>query len=210
MATPERPASIWSHRNPSMRTEDNAEPSDEEAMVRLQSGDDTALGMLMRRWELPVKRFVFRLIGNTAETEDLAQEVFVRVYTKRGTYRPGARFSSWVFAIAANQAKNRLRWWKRRPTLSLDGWVETGGDAEDETVSPTAAARAREDAERREAVQRAVAALPLDQRTAIVLFAYEGKSMAEIAEIVGCSTKAVENRLYRARLELRRQLITMD
>jgi RNA polymerase sigma-70 factor (ECF subfamily) len=178
-------------------------PDDETLMARLQGGDDSALAELMQRWEIPAKRFLFRMVGNTAEAEDLAQEAFVRIYTKRGTYRTGARFSSWLFAIAANQAKNRLRWWKRRPTLSLDGWVDGGGDAEDETASPAAAARAREEAERREAVQRAVTALPLDQRTAIVLFAYEGKTMAEIAEIVGCSTKAVENRLYRARLRLR-------
>ncbi len=178
-------------------------PGDEQLMERLQGGDDSALTELMRRWELPVKRFLFRLVGNGAEADDLAQEVFVRVYTKRATYRAGARFSAWLFTIAANQARNRLRWWRRRPTLSLDDWLETGREVADEAVSPTAVARAREEDERREAVQRAVAALPLEQRTAIVLFAYEGKSMAEIAEIVGCSPKAVENRLYRARLRLR-------
>ena len=187
-----------------MATEEQGNgPGDEQLMERLQGGDDSALTELMRRWELPVKRFLFRLVGNGAEAEDLAQEVFVRVYTKRGTYRSGARFSAWLFTIAANQARNRLRWWRRRPTLSLDDWLESGREVADETAAPAAVARAREEAERREAVQRAVAALPLDQRTAIVLFAYEGKPMAEIAEIVGCSPKAVENRLYRARLRLR-------
>ena len=187
-----------------MATEEHGNgPGDEELMGRLQGGDDRALTELMQRWELPVKSFLYRLVGNGAEAEDLAQEVFVRVYTKRATYRPGARFSGWLFAIAANQARNRLRWWRRRPTLSLDDWLDSGREVADEMASPAAVARAREEAERREAVQRAVAALPLEQRTAIVLFAYEGKSMAEIAEIAGCSPKAVENRLYRARLRLR-------
>lgn len=97
-------------------------PADEWLMTRLQGGNDAALAMLMLRWEIPVKRFIFRLVGSVAEAEDLAQEVFVRVFLKRQTYRVGSRFSSWVFAIAANQAKNRLRWWKRRPTVSLDAW----------------------------------------------------------------------------------------
>ena len=98
-----------------MEPDPGANPSDEELMSRLQAGEDAALAPLMLRWEVPVKRFIFRLIGNTADAEDLAQEVFVRVYTKRASYRVGAKFSTWCFSIAANQAKNRLRWWRRRP-----------------------------------------------------------------------------------------------
>jgi RNA polymerase sigma-70 factor (ECF subfamily) len=145
-------------------------------------------------------------VGNAADAEDLAQEVFVRVFLKRHTYRAGARFSSWVFAIAANQAKNRLRWWKRRPTLSLNAWREAGGDMEDESTTTARLTAGDDQDERMAAVQKAVSDLPLDQRTAIILFEYEERSMAEIAGIVGCSAKAVENRLYRARQQLRRAL----
>jgi RNA polymerase sigma-70 factor (ECF subfamily) len=180
--------------------------ADEGLMTQLQGGDDAALAVLMQRWEIPVKRFIFRLVGNTADAEDLAQEVFVRVFLKRHTYRTGARFSSWIFAIAANQAKNRLRWWKRRPTLSLNAWLESGGDVEDGTIKSAAAVPGYDQDERTETVQKAVSDLPFDQRTAIVLFEYEEKSMAEIAAIAGCSIKAVENRLYRARRQLRRAL----
>lgn len=181
-------------------------PSDEELMAQLQAGKEAALAPLMQRWEVPLKRFIFRLVGSTAEAEDLAQEVFVRVYTKRSTYRPGAKFSTWCFSIAANQAKNRLRWWKRRPTLSLSAWMDTGGDAVDQSA---AGAQASDEAVRREriaTVQAAVADLPLDLRTALVLFEYEGQSMNEIATALGCTPKAVENRLYRARRQLQRQL----
>ena len=190
-----------------MDTDPGADPSDEALMHRLLEGEDSALAPLMQRWEGPVKRFIFRLIGNTAEAEDLAQEVFVRVYTKRTTFRVGGKFSSWCFSIAANQAKNRLRWWRRRPALSLNAWTEAGGDAADES---RAGAQASHQAVRHEqiaAVQTAVAALPLDLRTALVLFEYEGQPMADIAVSLGCTPKAVENRLYRARQQLKRALL---
>ena len=189
-----------------MEADPGTSPSDEDLMRRLQGGEATALAPLMQRWEGPVKRFIFRLVGHPAEAEDLAQEVFVRVFTKRTTYRPGAKFSTWCFAIAANQAKNRLRWWHRRPALSLDAWNAAGGDMADES---RAGAQASTEAVRREqitAVREAVAALPLELRTALVLFEYEDQSVADIATALGCTAKAVENRLYRARQHLKRVL----
>ena len=192
-----------------METEPGANPSDEECMGRLQAGDDTALAPLMQRWEGPVKRFIFRLVGNTAEAEDLAQDVFVRVYTKRASYRTGAKFSTWCFSIAANQAKNRLRWWKRRPTLSLNAWTEAGGEAADESSPGGQASTQAVRAEQVAAVQRAIAELPVDLRTALVLFEYEQQSMAEIAAVLGCTPKAVENRLYRARQKLKASLASL-
>ena len=189
-----------------MEADPGPAPSDEELMRRLQMGEDAALAPLMQRWEIPVKRFIFRLIGNTAEAEDLAQEVFMRIYTKRSTYRLGSKFSTWCFSIAANQAKNRLRWWHRRPTLSLNAWTEAGGDTADESPVGAQAGNETVRRERIAAVQTAVAALPLDLRTALVLFEYESQSMAEIAETLGCTPKAVENRLYRARQQLKQTL----
>src|SRR5271169_2057570 len=76
-------------RTDPMEVEAGSSPSDEELMSRLKGGEDAALAQLMRHWELPVKRFLFRIVGNAAEAEDLAQEVFVRIYTKRATYRKG-------------------------------------------------------------------------------------------------------------------------
>jgi len=181
-------------------------PSDEDLMQRLCAGEDAALAGLMQRWEVPVKRFIFRIIGNAAEADDLAQEVFVRVYTKRDTYRAGAKFSTWCFSIAANQAKNRLRWWRRRPALSLDAWTEAGGDATDESAAGATGAQASLRREQIAAVQQAVAELPLDLRTVLVLAEYEELSVNEIAAAVGCTPKAAENRLYRARQRLREAL----
>ena len=186
-----------------MEADPGAGPSDEDLMRRLSGGEDAALAPLMQHWEAPVKRFIFRLIGNAAEAEDLAQEVFVRIYTKRHTFREGARFSTWCFAIAANQARNRLRWWRRRPALSLDAWTEAGGDTPDHSPAGAPASHEAVRHERIAAVRTAVAGLPLDQRTALVLFEYEGQSMEEIAAALGCTTKAVDNRLYRARQRLK-------
>ncbi len=186
-----------------MEPDPGSGPSDEELMGRLQKGEDAALALLMQRWELPVKRFVYRLVGNAAEADDLSQEVFVRVHAKRATYRAGAKFSTWCFSIAANQARNRLRWWRRRPALSLDAWTEAGGDLADDSIAGAQAADKAVRRERIAAVQTAVAALPLDLRTALVLFEYEEQSMAEIAAVLGCTPKAVENRLYRARQQLK-------
>lgn len=189
-----------------MESDPGANPSDEELMNRLRAGEDAALAPLMQRWEAPVKRFIFRLIGNTADAEDLAQDVFVRIYTKRDSYRPGAKFSTWCFSIAANQAKNRLRWWRRRPALSLDAWTEAGGETADEGPGGVQASNAAVQSEQRVAVQKAVADLPVDLRTALVLFEYEQQSVIEIAETLQCTPKAVENRLYRARQKLTQTL----
>jgi RNA polymerase sigma-70 factor (ECF subfamily) len=180
--------------------------TDEDLMRRLQGGEDAALGQLMQRWEIPVKRFIFRMVGNTAEAEDVAQEVFVRVYSKRASYRIGAKFSTWCFSIAANQARNRLRWWRRRPATSLDAWTDAGGDNADESRGGESAATHAIRQEQIAAVRSAVAVLPVDLRTSLVLFEYEGLSMAEIAVALKCSPKAVENRLYRARQLLKQVL----
>jgi RNA polymerase sigma-70 factor (ECF subfamily) len=189
-----------------MDFEAGSSPSDEDLMSRLKAGEDAALAPLMERWELPVRRFVFRIVGNTAEAEDLAQDVFLRIYSKRATYRAGAKFSTWCFSIAANQARNRLRWWRRRPTISLGAWTEAGGDNADQTRTGEPASQTALRQEEIATVQSEVAALPLELRTALVLFEYEGQSVAEIATVLDCTAKAVENRLYRARLQLKKRL----
>lgn len=184
---------------------------DRALMARLQVGDETALAPLMDRWELPTKAVIARLVLNTAEAEELAQETFVRVWQQRGKFRPGAEFRPWLFAIAINLARNRLRWWRRRPVVSLDEWSEGADDpnaAADERTKSDApvGAAALERAEVAAAVRDAIAALPTDLRESIVLFEYENLSHAEIATIVGTTPKAVETRIYRARERLRTAL----
>lgn len=173
---------------------------DTELMRRVQLGDEAALGALMQRWELSLKAFIGRIVLNTSEAEELAQETFVRVWQKRGRYRAGASFRPWIFAIAVNLARNRLRWWKLRPLVALEDWTEVPSDSGTAAEGET---RRLDRAERASAVRDAIARLPTDLREAIVLFEYEQMSYAEVAEAVGASSKAVENRIARAREKLR-------
>jgi RNA polymerase sigma-70 factor (ECF subfamily) len=180
--------------------------NDRALMARVQAGDERAFGVLMTRWELPVKAVIARLVLNVSEAEDLAQETFVRVWQQRARFRAEAEFRPWLFAIAVNLARNRLRWWRRRPLVSLEAW--SGGDSEPavprELAHPGPSAAAHVDrAEAAAAVRDAVAILPPALREALVLFEYEHLSHAEIAAIVGATAKAVETRIYRARERLR-------
>jgi RNA polymerase sigma-70 factor (ECF subfamily) len=176
-------------------------------MERVQAGDEAALGSLMDRWERPVKSVIARLVLNARESEELAQETFVRVWQQREKYREGAAFRPWVFAIALNLARNRLRWWRRRPDVSLDEWSETRLPAIEAQGSLNArGAEQMEGAERAAAVRDAIAALSPVLREALVLFEYEQLSHAEIAAAVGATPKAVETRIHRAREKLRAAL----
>lgn len=178
---------------------------DAALMERVQRGEERALGELMERWELPVTRLLARVVLNAREAEDLAQETFVRVWQQRGKFRPGAAFRPWLFSIAMNLARNRLRWWRTRPSIALQDWDETDGTrCPDSGATP--ATEIVERAERANAVRDAVAALPVDLREALVLAEYEEFSHAEIAETLGCTTKAVESRVARAREKLRAAL----
>jgi RNA polymerase sigma-70 factor (ECF subfamily) len=174
-------------------------------MRRLQAGDDAALAALMQHWEIPLKRVLARIVQNTAEADDLAQETFVRVYQQRARFRPDAAFRPWLFTIAVNLARNRLRWWRRRPAVSLEAWTTDtpGHEPADPSEAPAAGLARRERAAH---VREAVARLPRDLREAIVLFEFEQMSQAEIAVTLGCTIKAVETRVYRARAALRRSL----
>ena len=178
--------------------------ADRAWMARVQGGDEVALGLLMERWELPVKAVIARLVLNASEAEELAQETFVRVWQQREKFRAGAEFRPWLFSIAINLARNRLRWWRRRPNVSLEEWTEAEAPQGGEKMED--GGHALEAAERAESVRDAIAALPADLREAIVLFEYERMSHAEIAEVVGATPKAVETRIYRAREKLRAAL----
>jgi RNA polymerase sigma factor (sigma-70 family) len=172
---------------------------DTELMRRVQTGDEAALGALMQRWERPVKAVIGRIVLNASEAEELAQETFVRLWQFRARFQPERPVKPWILGIAVNLARNRLRWWKRRPQVALDAWTELPD-------SSTATGGGMETAERVQAVRDAVARLPLALREALVLFEYEQMSHAEIGAAVGATPKAVETRIARARERLRSAL----
>lgn len=186
----------------------DAEARDRADMARLAAGHDAALNDLMERHATPVFHFLCRLLGNEDDANDLAQETFVRVFRARGTFRPDARFSTWLFTIAANLARNQIRWRTRHPNVSLDAETETAGEPLGRLLpaagdSPTEAALATE---RAAAVRAAVQQLPEDLREALVLCEWEELSVADAAAVLEATPKAVESRLYRARGILRERL----
>jgi RNA polymerase sigma-70 factor (ECF subfamily) len=174
------------------------EQPDSELVRQIQSGVAAAFDELMRRYKRPVVNFIFRMLGNAEDADDVAQDVFVRVYQNLDTYRPETKFSTWLFALARHAAIDRIRWRSRHRTESIESAPEivaSSGTADEVNAREIGAL-----------ISAAVAKLPEDQRAALVLSEYQGMSYAEIAGVMRCSEKSVESRLYRAKQTLRAAL----
>jgi len=181
---------------------------DQADMARLAAGHETSLNELMARHGERLFHFLSRMLGREDEANDLAQETFVRVYQNRSRFDGRRRFSTWLYTIAANLARDRIRWRARHPEVSLDAENPETGENYGTNLpnpgpDPSASAYAQE---RVELIRRAVAALPEELRGPFVLAEYEDLPHAEIAQVLSCSPKAVEMRIYRARQQLRAQL----
>jgi RNA polymerase sigma-70 factor, ECF subfamily len=181
---------------------------DRADMERLAGGHEAALNDLMERHAEPVFRFLHRMLGDEEDADDLAQETFVRVYQHRAGFQPELKFTTWLYTIAANLARNQLRWRARHPNVSLEAEAGTNDQSLADTLPAATATphQAAESAERAEAVRAAVQALPDELREAIVLCEWEELAVAEAAAVLETTPKAVESRLYRARNLLRERL----
>ncbi len=186
-------------------------------MLRVRSGDTSAFAELVERYQHRVVGIMHHLLGHREEAEDLAQEVFLRIYRSRSKYRPTARFSTWLFTIANNLASNALRARRRKPTQPLPA-MDSGplGPrpqeqlAIDPAQTPAHGLRQRELAEM---IRSALNTLNERQRMAVILNKFEDMNYAEIGEVMGLSTKAVKSLLSRARARLREVLqsyVNMD
>jgi RNA polymerase sigma-70 factor (ECF subfamily) len=180
---------------------------DQADMARLVAGQDTALNALMERHGDKLFGFLCRFVGDEEAAEDLAQESFVRVYQHRTEFKPGQRFSTWLYTIGGNLARNHLRARSRRPEVPLEGDGEDSpGPARSLPASGGSPADHAARTEQQAAVRSAVADLPDDLREAIILCELEDCSVAEAATVLHATVKAVESRLYRARQQLRQRL----
>ena len=183
----------------------NSDGQDAQDMARLVAGHDAALNDLMERHAERLFHYLFRSLQDESDAADLAQETFVKVYNSRAKFDARQKFSTWLYAIASNLVRDRFRWRSRHRQVSLDAENEASGNDFRETLSghgpsPSESLQAEE---RAEAVRLAVAALPEELRLPLILAEYEGRLQGEISEILGCSVKAVETRIYRARQQLR-------
>jgi RNA polymerase sigma-70 factor (ECF subfamily) len=180
-----------------------SQQSDIELVVRIQGGDAAAFDEFMQRYKHPVLNFVHRMLGDAVEAEDVAQEVFVHAYQRLGAFEirsTEAKVSTWLFTLARNAVIDRLRWRQRHPAGSLESAPESSLST---TTDAASEASAHEIGRH---IADAVAALPEDQRTALVLAEYQGLAYAEIAQVMKCSEKSIESRLYRAKQTLRKRL----
>jgi RNA polymerase sigma-70 factor (ECF subfamily) len=185
--------------------------SDEDLMARVAEEDERAFSELVRRYQARVMNLISRVLNDREASDDLAQEVFVRVFVHRRNYRRGSKLSTWVFTIAANLAKNEIRRRvRRRNWFSLDAMQEALGDSTSVLADPT---EAREKTlERQQAQQeigRAIATIPEKYRLSLVLRDVEGLAYEEIAVVLGIPGGTVRSRINRARTMLKRKLQPM-
>ena len=183
--------------------------TDAEVMLELKSGNMAAFDVLLAKYRKPIMHFMFRMVHNQAVAEELAQEVFLRVYRSRETYRAEARFSTWLYRIATNLGVNHARDTRRErtaPTVHLDEpAAETGTTPDLADAQPTAEARLLQE-ERMGSIRAHVMALPERQRTAVLLHKYEGMDYKGIGEVLKLSESATKSLLFRAYQTLREKL----
>lgn len=183
-----------------------AREHDTDLMLRAKNGDEASFGMLLARQRRPVIHFLYRMVGNQAVAEELAQDVFLKVYRARASYQPAAKFTTWLFRIATRVALNHLRDRKGDKRLeSLD--VERG---ELRTRQLADARPTTEQEMVRQAwvdrIRAAVEALPDKQRAAVLMHKYQEMGYSQIAGALGCSESAVKSLLFRAYECLRARL----
>ena len=183
--------------------------SDAAVMLRVKQGDDAAFDYLVQKYRRAMLSFMFRMAHNAAAAEDLAQEVFLRVYRSRENYEPSAKFTTWLYRIATNLAVNHARDTRHdRPEnmASLDQPDEESGQTLDVADESLTAEQKIIRQERMKAIRAKVQALPERQRTAVVMHKYQQMDYRQIAEVLKLSESATKSLLFRAYETLRGQL----
>lgn len=183
--------------------------SDAEIMLRVREGDDSGFDFLIEKYRRPIVNFMYRMVHNQAEAEELAQEVFLRVYRSRQTYRAEAKFTTWLYRIATNLGVNHARDTKHEraaQTIYLDQPdPETGTTPDVADLRPGAEETLVRD-ERMRAIRKHVMALPERQRTAVLMHKYQGLDYREIGAVLRLSESATKSLLFRAYQTLRERL----
>ncbi|MCA2968562.1 MAG: RNA polymerase sigma factor [Acidobacteriaceae bacterium] len=182
---------------------------DAELMLRVREGDAQSFALLLAKHRGPVIHFLYRMIQNRAVAEELAQEVFLRVYRSRAGYEPTAKFTTWLFRIASHVALNYIRDGKHeRNQESLDGESAEGIARQVASRAPTVEQEMVREVQLAE-VRRTVELLPAKQRAAVLMHKYQEMDYAQIAAALECSESAVKSLLFRAYETLRAKLAHM-
>lgn len=179
-------------------------PTDEDLVDAFQSGDVSAFDELVMRWDRKIQGAIYRILGSEEEARDLCQEAFLKAYKALPGFKGEARFSSWLYQIALNLCRDRMRRRKGRTFVSFDE-LQNPDLAQRSTLEPSALDLV-EAADLSRAVAAAMATLPADQRQVIVLKEYEGFTFMEIAQVLDLPLSTVKTRLYRGLVQLRERL----
>jgi len=182
---------------------------DADLMLRVKKGDATAFEELVDKYKQPVLNMVYRTLRDSADAEDIAQNVFVQVFKSADRYRVEAKFSTWLFTIARNLCLNEIRRRSRHPAESLDAAQEPddeGSSRQFEDRRNTSAPDLLLRDELTHKVEDALASLPENQRTAILLFKEKDMSYEEISKILDCSLSATKSLIHRGRETLKEKL----
>lgn len=182
---------------------------DAEWMLRVRDGDAGCFALLLEKHRGPVVHFVYRMVLNQAIAEELAQEVFLRVYRSRATYEPSAKFTTWLFRIATHLALNWIRDGKNEKLQdSLDDEIQDGISRQVADRAPSIEQKMVREARMRE-VRQAIEVLPAKQKAAVLMHKYEEMEYSQIASVLNCSESAVKSLLFRAYETLRSRLAHM-
>src|SRR6202051_5215415 len=186
--------------------------TDLQLMLAVKAGDEQSFALLLHRYRTPLVNFLYRMVRNREQAEDLAQEVFIRVCRARAEYVPSAKFTTWLFRIATNLALNSLRDTRhQRMEISLDAPVSVDSEDGDERMldvagkHPDLEKHLVEEA-RKAMIRHAIDKLPEKQRAAVLLHKYQELDYGEIAKILSCSESALKSLLFRAYETLRVEL----
>ncbi len=186
--------------------------TDVQLMLDVKAGDEQSFGLLLHRYRTPLVNFLYRMVRNREQAEDLAQEVFIRVYRAREDYVPSAKFTTWLFRIATNLALNSVRDTRhQRMEVSLDAPITV--DAEDGDERPLDVAEKNPNIEehlvqeaQKDMIRKSIDKLPEKQRAAVLLHKYQELDYGEISKILECSESALKSLLFRAYETLRVEL----
>ena len=186
-------------------TDNDMASSDEELVSLSQAGDLDSFNQLVVRWERPIYALAYRVIGRKEDARDVAQETFLRAFRALKGFKGQAKFSSWLYRITLNLCRDWIRREKRAPVSQAPEGIDiielAGEEIPSETIEQLVGRR-----QLGRAVSKAMALLPEEQRTAIILKEYHGLTFQEIAELLDCPLSTVKTRLYQGLSVVRRQL----
>ena len=188
--------------------DDSDAPDDITLMLSVKRGDEEAFQTLVERHQYRIVGTVAKMLGRETDAEDIAQQVFVRVWQSASRYEPGAKFTTWLLTITRNLVFNEMRRRRRSKLVEMQTEEDEERFAQHEDSTARSPSSLAQNAELQNAIADAIAALPESQRMAVILRRYEELSYEEIAEVLKTSVPSVKSLLFRARTELKERLKT--